>query len=78
MQSLHSNMQSFQADIQSFHAEIQSFQAELRDLKGSVDRLYSVVEIDAENIRRLANIAAAHNDKFEDLGARLDRLERRT
>jgi ATP-dependent protease HslVU (ClpYQ) ATPase subunit len=36
-----------------------------------------VVEIDAENIRRLANIAAAHNDNFEDLGSRLDRLERK-
>ena len=62
---------------ESLHSNMESFQTELRELKGSVDRLYSVVEIDAENIRRLANIAAAHDDKLEDLGSRLDRLERK-
>ena len=73
-ESLHSNMESLQSN---FRSNVESFQTELRDLKASIDRLHGVVEIDAVNIRRLANIAAAHNDQFEDLGARLDRLERK-
>ncbi len=63
--------------MEALHSDMESFQSELRELKGSVDRLHSVVEIDADNIRRLANIAAVHNDEFEDLGSRLDRLERK-
>jgi DNA repair ATPase RecN len=75
--SIDERLQFLLQSTESLHSNMESFQTELRELKGSVDRLYSVVEIDAENIRRLANIAAAHDDKLEDLGSRLDRLERK-
>jgi DNA repair ATPase RecN len=76
--SIDERLQFLLQSTESLHSNMESFQTELRELKGSVDRLYSVVEIDAENIRRLANIAAAHDDKLEDLGSRLDRLERKS
>ncbi|MGA8027890.1 MAG: hypothetical protein WB992_12160 [Bryobacteraceae bacterium] len=41
------------------------------ELRGSVADLTRVVEIDAENIRRLANIAAAHESRLDDLDNRL-------
>ena len=75
--SIDERLQFLLQSTESLHSNMESFQTELRELKGSVDRLYSVVEIDAENIRRLANIAAAHDDKLEDLGCPLDRLERK-
>jgi len=75
--SIDDRLQFLLQSTESLHSNMESFQTELRELKGSIDRLHSVVEIDAENIRRLANIAAAHNDNFEDLGSRLDRLERK-
>jgi predicted nucleic acid-binding Zn-ribbon protein len=75
--SIDERLQFLLQSTESLHSNMESFQNELRVLKGSVERLHSVVEIDAENIRRLANIAAAHNDNFEDLGSRLDRLERK-
>jgi len=75
--SIDERLQFLLQSTESLHSNMESFQTELRELKGSVDRLYSVVEIDAENIRRLANIAAAHDDKLEDLGSPLDRLERK-
>ena len=36
------------------------FGHELTTLGRKVDKLYSIVEIDADNIRRLANVAASH------------------
>lgn len=52
-ESLHSNVQDLTASV----ADLRGSVAELR---GSVADLTRVVEMDAENIRRLANIAAAH------------------
>ncbi|MBV9157084.1 MAG: hypothetical protein JO097_12545 [Acidobacteriaceae bacterium] len=45
---------------QSLHSNVQDLTATIAELRGSVADLRRVVETDAENIRRLANIAAAH------------------
>jgi hypothetical protein len=62
---------------ESLHANAQEMTASLVELRGTVANMTRALEIDADNIRRLANIAAAPSDNIEDLGARLDRLERR-
>lgn len=63
-ESLHSNVQDLTANVQ----DLTGIVAELRR---SVADLTRVVEIDAENIRGLANIAAAHQSRLDDLDNRL-------
>ncbi len=46
-------------------------------MTGQIQKHTAQLQIDAENIRRLANIAGAHEDRLEDLDARLTRLEGR-
>jgi hypothetical protein len=46
-------------------------------LTDAVAGLNRVVERDADNIRRLANIAAPYDDGIDDLRTRLARLEAR-
>lgn len=56
---------------ESLHSNVQELAATVGELRGSVADLTRVVEIDAENIRRLANIAAAHQERLDDLDNRL-------
>ena len=56
---------------ESLHSSLQDLTASVAELRGSVADLTRVVEIDAENIRRLANIAAAHQTRLDDLDSRL-------
>lgn len=63
-ESLHSNVQDLTASV----ADLRGSVAELR---GSVADLTRVVEMNAENIRRLANIAAAHQERLDNLDSRL-------
>ena len=63
---------------ESLHSSMQEMHTSMQELSASVTDLKRVVEIDADNIRRLANIAATHNDGIEDLRTRLERIERRS
>lgn len=56
---------------ESLHSNVQQLTASVAELRGSVAELRRVVEIDAENIRSLANIAAAHQARLDDLDNRL-------
>lgn len=56
---------------ESLHSSLQDLTVTVGELRGSVADLTRVVEIDAENIRRLANIAAAHESRLDDLDNRL-------
>ena len=55
----------------------ESLHANASEQASRIQNLVHAVEIDAENIRRLANIAASHDDRLETLEERLDRLEKR-
>ena len=61
LQFLLQSTESLHASLHETHEQIAAHTAQLK--------------IDAENIRRLAVIAGAHDDSIDDLGARLDRLE---
>jgi methyl-accepting chemotaxis protein len=81
-ESLHASMQELHASTQELHASTQELRASTQELRASTQELRATasaqtaqLQIDAENIRRLANIAGAHQDGLEDLGARLTRLE---
>lgn len=56
---------------ESLHSTVQELTANVAELRGSVADLTRVVEIDGENIRRLATIAAAHQARLDDLDGRL-------
>lgn len=56
---------------ESLHSNVQDLTATVVELRRSVADLTRVVEIDAENIRGLANIAAAHQARLDDLDNRL-------
>jgi hypothetical protein len=45
---------------ESLHDSVQKNTDQIAALGGRIDALVHAVEIDAENIRRLANVAAAH------------------
>ncbi len=56
---------------ESLHSSLQDLTATVAELRRSVTDLTRVVEIDAENIRGLANIAAAHQARLDDVDNRL-------
>ena len=60
---------------ESLHASTQELHASIQELRATASAHTAQLQIDADNIRRLANIAGAHQDGLEDLGARLTRLE---
>lgn len=76
-ESLHSSVHEISATVQQMSSTVQQMSSKMDNLTDSVSKLRGVVEIDADNIRRLANIAAAHDQGIEDLATRLDRLESR-
>ena len=53
--------------IDAIAMNLELFGHELTTLGRKVDKLYSIVEIDADNIRRLANVAASHESRLSDL-----------
>ena len=76
-ESLHSSVHGLSATVQQQSSKVDTLTDKVDALTSSVAALRGVVEIDADNIRRLANIAAAHDGGIEDLRTRLDRLEGR-
>jgi hypothetical protein len=52
---------------ESLHESVQKNTDQISALGGRIDALVHAVEIDAENIRRLANIAAAHEERLDGL-----------
>jgi len=74
-ESLHASAQELHASTQELRASTQELRASTQELRATASAQTAQLQIDAENIRRLANIAGAHQDGLEDLGARLTRLE---
>ncbi|MBV9157085.1 MAG: hypothetical protein JO097_12550 [Acidobacteriaceae bacterium] len=60
LQFLLQSTESLHSSVQDLTGKVHDLTVGLAELRGSVADLTRVVEIDAENIRRLANIAAAH------------------
>ncbi len=54
-------------NLELFGHELTTLGLKVDKLYSSVDKLYSIVEIDADNIRRLANVAASHEQRLTDL-----------
>ena len=54
-------------DVQQTSAEVRATTANVDKLSLRMDQLTRVVEIDADNIRRLANVAEAHEQRLSDL-----------
>jgi len=75
LQFLLQSTESLHASMQELHASTQELHASTQELRATASAQTAQLQIDAENIRRLANIAGAHQDGLEDLGARLTRLE---
>jgi hypothetical protein len=65
------------ARLQFLLQSTESLHATVHEMTGQIQKHTAQLQIDAENIRRLANIAGAHEDRLEDLDARLTRLEGR-
>ena len=76
--SIDERLQRLLQATQSLSADIKSWRSSTNwdDLHASINRLHASVEIDAQNIRRLAIIATGE-DNPEDLGSLVDRLERK-
>lgn len=55
----------------------ESLHATTLEQSAQIRNQLEMLSIDANNIRRLAEIAAIHDGAIEDLGERLDRLEKR-
>ena len=53
----------------SLHETAQVFTSQIQELTPQVKEHTKQLEIDAENIRRLANIAASHEQRIDDLEA---------
>lgn len=70
-ESLRPTVQELTASVQGLAKNVQGLSVSVAELRGSVADLTRVVEIDGENIRRLANIAAAHQARLDDLDGRL-------
>jgi hypothetical protein len=77
LQFLLQSTESLHSSTQDLSATVHLLSSKVGALTDSIAGLNRVVEIDADNIRRLANIAAAHDDGMEDLRTRLARLEAR-
>ncbi|HWF47546.1 MAG TPA: hypothetical protein VG168_11110 [Bryobacteraceae bacterium] len=60
---------------ESLHASTQELHAITTDLRATAEAHTKQLQIDAENIRRLANIAGAHEDRIDNLEQLLDKLE---
>ena len=52
---------------ESLHASLHEVHGSLHELRAVVQAHTKQLEIDAENIRRLASIAASHEARLEDL-----------
>jgi hypothetical protein len=63
------------ARLQFLLQSTESLHATVHEMTEQIQKHTEQLQIDAENIRRLANIAGAHQDGLEDLGTRLTRLE---
>jgi len=59
--------ESLHDSVQKNTDQIAALGGQLVTLGGRIDALVHAVEIDAENIRRLANIAAAHEERLDGL-----------
>jgi chromosome segregation ATPase len=56
---------------ESLHSTVQELTGAVADLRGTVADLTRAVGMNSENIRLLANIAAAHQTRLDDLDNRL-------
>lgn len=59
--------ESLHATAQERTAQVQAQSSQLEQLTTQVKEHTKQLEIDAENIRRLANIAASHEQRIDDL-----------
>jgi hypothetical protein len=65
--SIDERLQFLLQSTESLHASAQELHASVQELRGVVQEHTKQLEIDAENIRRLASIAAAHEERLDDL-----------
>jgi uncharacterized protein YoxC len=75
--SIEERLEFLLQSTESLHASVQELHASVQELHASVQELHEVaqehtkqLEIDAENIRRLASIAAAHEERLDDVEGR--------
>jgi chromosome segregation ATPase len=66
-ESLHDSVQKNTDQIAALGGRIDALGGRIDALGVRIDTLVHVVEIDAENIRRLANIAEAHEQRLNGL-----------
>jgi hypothetical protein len=59
--------ESLHSTAQEFHASLATMKETVGTMKDAVDAHTAQLKIDAENIRRLATIAAAHEQRLDDL-----------
>jgi uncharacterized protein YoxC len=71
LQFLLQSTESLHSTVHELTADVSELRASVADLRNGVADLTRVVEIDAQNIRTLANIAAAHQQRLDDLDNRL-------
>ena len=71
LQFLLQSTESLHANVQELTAGLHELRESVAELRGSVSELKRVVEIDAENIRRLATIPSAHEGRLDDLDNRV-------
>lgn len=65
--SIDERLEFLMKSTESLHASTQELHASVQELREIAQEHTKQLEIDAENIRRLANIAAAHGQRLDDL-----------
>jgi DNA repair ATPase RecN len=64
------NVELFHHDMVAAASRMERVDSRMDKFDSRMEKLIGVVEIDAENIRRLASIAEAHDQRLTDVGGR--------
>ena len=67
MPTIDERLQFLLQSTESLHSSVQELHAVVQEQTRQIDAHTRALEIDAENIRRLANIAEAHENRISDL-----------
>ena len=67
LQFLVHSTESLHASVQELHAVVAENSRQIAETARQIAEHSRQLEIDAQNIRSLANIAAAHEDRLDDL-----------
>jgi len=60
-------LESLRLSTESLHATVQPMTGQIARVSGQIQEHTKQLELDAANIRSLANIAAAHQSRIENL-----------